>query len=223
MTPSSIRTPLSCSSNRGTVRYLISRNRDYYSDTMGKYRGRDYNSCTGFNTVVGNIRLAGVSVSVIDRAVRMNRANDHKHHNSCGVGYCRQRGTFHIGGKGPMDSIARASFSSSERTSEETRPSLPPFGVIVEAVIDPNRVTEFLQLIEINAAESRKEPGCIRFDVLRSQDSPNKFYFYELYENTQALEYHKKQAHYNLWAEFKASGGAISSVSYKMDGEFLTK
>jgi hypothetical protein len=25
---------------------------------------------------------------------------------------------------------------------------------------------------------------------------------------------------YNLWADFKASGGAVSSVSYKTDGEF---
>ena len=59
-------------------------------------------------------------------------------------------------------------------------------------------------------------------DVLRSQDNPNCFFFYELYENMKAVDYHKQQPHYNLWADFKASGGTVSSVSHKTDGEFLT-
>ena len=32
----------------------------------------------------------------------------------------------------------------------------------------------------------------------------------------------QQQPHYNLWADFKAKGGVIESVSYKTDGEFLT-
>lgn len=59
-------------------------------------------------------------------------------------------------------------------------------------------------------------------DVLRSQDKPNEFFFYELYENAAAIDHHKKQPHYLLWADFKESGGTVSSVSYKTDGEFLT-
>ena len=77
-------------------------------------------------------------------------------------------------------------------------------------------------LIEKNAVETRKEPGCIRFDVLRSQESPNQFFFYELYQNAAAIDHHKKQPHYNLWADFKASGGTVKSTSFKTDGEFLT-
>jgi len=59
-------------------------------------------------------------------------------------------------------------------------------------------------------------------DVLRSQDNPNQFFFYELYESIDAIDYHKAQPHYNLWADFKASGGTVSSTSYKTDAEFLT-
>lgn len=95
--------------------------------------------------------------------------------------------------------------------------------MIVQAEIQPDRMDEFMQLIEENATNTRKEPGCIRFDVLRSQDNPNQFWFYEVYENAAAIDYHKLQPHYNLWADFKASGGAVSSVSYKTDGEFMTK
>mmetsp|Transcript_366 Transcript_366/g.665 ORF Transcript_366/g.665 Transcript_366/m.665 type:complete len:151 (-) Transcript_366:354-806(-) len=97
-----------------------------------------------------------------------------------------------------------------------------PFAVIVKAEIEPDRMAEFLEMIETNARETRKEPGCVRFDVLRSQDAPNEFFFYELYKNAAAIDYHKQQPHYNLWADFKASGGTISSTSYKTDAEFLT-
>jgi autoinducer 2-degrading protein len=97
-----------------------------------------------------------------------------------------------------------------------------PFAVIVQAEIEPDRMGVFLELIETNAKETRKEPGCIRFDVLRSQDADNMFFFYELYRNADAIDHHKKQPHYNLWADFKGSGGVISSTSHKTDGEFLT-
>lgn len=97
-----------------------------------------------------------------------------------------------------------------------------PFAVIVKATIEPDRMAEFLKMIEFNAKETRKEPDCLRFDVLRSQDAENEFFFYELYKNAAAIDYHKKQPHYNLWADFKASGGTIESISYKADGEFLT-
>lgn len=66
-----------------------------------------------------------------------------------------------------------------------------PFAVVVQAEIEPDRMAEFLELIQTNAQETRKEPGCIRFDVLRSQDSPNEFFFYELYNGPSAIDYHK--------------------------------
>lgn len=96
-----------------------------------------------------------------------------------------------------------------------------PFAVVVKAEIQPDRMAEFLELIEKNAIETRKEPNCIRFDVLRCQEAPNQFFFYELYKNMDAIEYHKQQPHYQLWANFKASGGTIDSITYKADGEFL--
>jgi len=97
-----------------------------------------------------------------------------------------------------------------------------PFAVIVQAEIQPDRMNEFLAMIELNAKESRKEPGCMRFDVLRDQSQENKFFFYELYQGPEAIDYHKAQPHYAMWANFKESGGVVSSVSFKTDGEFLS-
>jgi (4S)-4-hydroxy-5-phosphonooxypentane-2,3-dione isomerase len=99
-----------------------------------------------------------------------------------------------------------------------------PFAVIVQAEIVPERMDEFLKLIENNAIQSRQEEQCIRFDVIQSQDQENKFFFYEIYKNSHsAMDYHKSQSHYMAWANFKESGGTISSVTYKASGLFLSE
>ena len=51
------------------------------------------------------------------------------------------------------------SMSSSSSSSLNAK----PFAVIVQAEIQPDRMDEFVQLIEENATNTRKEPGCIRF------------------------------------------------------------
>jgi ATP-dependent helicase HepA len=53
-----------------------------------------------------------------------------------------------------------------------------------------------------------------RFEVLRSTDSDTRFYFYEVYESAAAVAEHKAQPHFQLWTNFKESGGC-KSVSSK--------
>jgi quinol monooxygenase YgiN len=107
-------------------------------------------------------------------------------------------------------------------TATTTAVQSKPFAVIVQAEIQPDRLEEFLSLIETNAVETRKEPKCLRFDVVQSQEAKNKFFFYELYQSVDAIDYHKAQPHYALWANFKENGGVISSTTYKSDGLFLS-
>lgn len=97
-----------------------------------------------------------------------------------------------------------------------------PFCIVVDAEIHPDRMDEFLRVMEEDAAGSRAEPGCLRFDVVQNQEQKNKFMFYEVYQNAEAVEFHKKQPHFKLWTDFKASGGVIQSVSYKCDGVFMS-
>lgn len=58
-------------------------------------------------------------------------------------------------------------------------------------------------------------------DVLRAQDDPNKFFFYEVYKSSSDVDFHKTQAHYQAWTQFKESGGTVTSVSKKALGEFM--
>merc|ERR1712183_352807 len=94
--------------------------------------------------------------------------------------------------------------------------------VVVEAEIKEDRLDEFLSMIETNAVSSRKEPGNIRFDVLKVKDSKTKFMFYEVYKDAEAITFHKTQDHYKSWATFKESGGTVSSVSKVSEGLFMT-
>lgn len=67
-----------------------------------------------------------------------------------------------------------------------------------------------------------RRPLTVAIDVLQAEDAPNKFFFYEIYRNSDDISHHKEQPHYLAWVAFKESGGTISSVSKKASGKFLT-
>jgi (4S)-4-hydroxy-5-phosphonooxypentane-2,3-dione isomerase len=134
------------------------------------------------------------------------------------------------GGRPPSSTTTATTIRNSSSTTttrlmmaeQQPQSQARPLAIMVTAEIQPDRLGEFMDLIETNAIASRKEPGCLQFDVLRSDDSETTFVFYEVYQNTAAVDEHKKQPHYQKWADFKASGGTITSTSRKLHGEFMT-
>jgi (4S)-4-hydroxy-5-phosphonooxypentane-2,3-dione isomerase len=77
--------------------------------------------------------------------------------------------------------------------------------VIVLLEVKPERVDDFVKLVSFNAAESRKEPGNLRFDVVRSVDNPTIYRLYEVYRDDAAIRAHQATAHYARWrAEIEA-------------------
>ena len=68
--------------------------------------------------------------------------------------------------------------------------------------VKPKHATEFLEIVRHDAEHSEQdEPGCLRFDVLRDRDDPNRFYFYEVYRDEAALEAHRQTPHFKLYFE----------------------
>ena len=57
-----------------------------------------------------------------------------------------------------------------------------PLALIVTVEIDPARLDEFIEVMRVDCAGSRKEEGCYRFDLLRDTAQANKFVFYEVYK-----------------------------------------
>ena len=81
--------------------------------------------------------------------------------------------------------------------------------VCVRLEVAPDRLERFAELVKFNAANSRKEPGCLRFDVLRSVDQPLLFRLHEIYRDETGFLAHQKTAHYARWREEIA--GLLSS------------
>jgi len=65
----------------------------------------------------------------------------------------------------------------------------------------PECVDAFIEITTYNHENSRKEPGNVRFDVLRDNKTPNKFVLYEVYADEDAAAQHKQTEHYNKWRE----------------------
>ena len=92
-----------------------------------------------------------------------------------------------------------------------------PIALFVTVEIEESRVPAFLEAMAVDVSGSRKEEGCHRFDLLRDQSDPNKFSFYEVYKDADAIDLHKTFDHYKAWADFKAEGGVISQTVLKAD------
>jgi quinol monooxygenase YgiN len=56
------------------------------------------------------------------------------------------------------------------------------------------------------------EPGCYRFDVLKDATDPDLVHLYEVYEDQDAIDAHRKMPHYTKWssevAEWRVADGS---------------
>lgn len=74
------------------------------------------------------------------------------------------------------------------------------FALIVPLNVKPEMREKFLAAAQEDSICSvRDEPGCLRFDVLQDNSDPNRFYFYEVYQDEKAVEAHRTMPHYARW------------------------
>ncbi|MCG3463253.1 (4S)-4-hydroxy-5-phosphonooxypentane-2,3-dione isomerase [Xenorhabdus bovienii] len=67
---------------------------------------------------------------------------------------------------------------------------------LVEINVKADKIDEFIEVFRDNHLGSVKEPGNLRFDVLRDENIPTRFYVYEVYADETAVAAHKKTPHY---------------------------
>lgn len=70
------------------------------------------------------------------------------------------------------------------------------FVQIVRINVKPDRVQDFLEAFRINYEGTIKEPGNVRFDVLRDPDDETRFTIYEVFKSAGAVDEHRKTEHY---------------------------
>ena len=77
--------------------------------------------------------------------------------------------------------------------------------ILVQFEIHSATETQAIAALEANAAGSRTEPGCLKWEWSRNIDDPNRFAIYELYRDQAAIALHKSSEHVTAWKECMSS------------------
>src|SRR5262245_55141483 len=72
--------------------------------------------------------------------------------------------------------------------------------VIAKVKVKLSEVERFSRFLEADVEGSLREPGCLRFDVLRDESDPTVFYLYEVYRDRAAFDLHQKQPYFTAFA-----------------------
>ncbi|MEN6431763.1 MAG: antibiotic biosynthesis monooxygenase [Smithella sp.] len=72
---------------------------------------------------------------------------------------------------------------------------------VVNVVVKPENIEQFIEATIENHQNSIKEKGNLRFDFLQHRDNPSAFTLYEAYESDEVAAAHKKTAHYLKWRD----------------------
>lgn len=73
--------------------------------------------------------------------------------------------------------------------------------VHVHVHVRPDSVGAFEAATLENARNSVREPGVVRFDVMRRDDDPTRFVLVEIYRTADDPARHKATAHYAAWRD----------------------
>jgi (4S)-4-hydroxy-5-phosphonooxypentane-2,3-dione isomerase len=73
--------------------------------------------------------------------------------------------------------------------------------VCVTVRVVDDHVQAFVSATVENAASTRAESGCVRFDVLRAIEDPCRFLLYEAYRSEQDFLLHQQTEHYLRWKQ----------------------
>lgn len=89
--------------------------------------------------------------------------------------------------------------------------------ITVKATIKPEKVEDFMKGIQWFIEESRKEAGCISFDVYRDRNNPNVFFYFEEWKDEEAVVAHGNSAHVKTWSETSKEYHAVRRTYVKYD------
>lgn len=98
------------------------------------------------------------------------------------------------------------------------------FAIFVTIRLKSGCSEAFLPLILANAAAAlEREPECHQFHVMQCKENLDVFYFFEVYTNEAALEFHREQPHFKLYQQSShsmisertvQSGSVLNAANY---------
>jgi quinol monooxygenase YgiN len=90
--------------------------------------------------------------------------------------------------------------------------------VVVTISSHPDKVGEMIAALEGNAAHSRHEPECLKWEWSQHIEDPTKFAIYELYTTREAFAAHKASDHFAVWVE-----ASTPCIKEKVAGQYDVK
>jgi autoinducer 2-degrading protein len=91
---------------------------------------------------------------------------------------------------------------------------------LVHVHVKPEVADEFIDATVANCEASMREPGNVRFDLLRDAEDPTRFIVYEAYVDEAAGREHKDTPHYLEWRERVEDWMAEPRRGVRYDGLF---
>ena len=82
--------------------------------------------------------------------------------------------------------------------------------------VKPEHLSDFVEHVQHHASQSVREPGCVRFDVLRDRDDPQTICLYEVFRSEADLDTHCQQDYYKRWMEMSAYWRDTSSYTRRV-------
>ena len=73
--------------------------------------------------------------------------------------------------------------------------------VVVHSHIQDEHIERFREITIQNAEASRREEGCVRFDVIQQADDPSRFTFIEMFKSKEDGAKHLETSHFKKWLE----------------------
>ncbi len=73
--------------------------------------------------------------------------------------------------------------------------------LVVTWMAKTGREVEVAAILARLTEESRKEPGCVTYQVHRHKTDPRRFFIYEQYKDDAALEAHRGSPHFLQYAK----------------------
>ncbi len=88
------------------------------------------------------------------------------------------------------------------------------FAITVDFTLQPGSLKAFRTLIDRNAKDScADEPGCRRFDVLVPENTTDRVFLYEIYDDRAAFDAHIKTRHYDVFNRESAPHVLLKDVT----------
>ena len=123
-------------------------------------------------------------------------------------------GAFQFGELKPVASKVVRHLSPVDWSPSDESPVIPELIIVAQFDFKEGHAEEGARLLAASAQGSRKEPGCLRFDVMRDRALPSRLLTFEAFATAADLEVHKAQPHTKAWGAFQF--GELKPVASKV-------